>query len=236
MTADYPVKLLHRSSQGGAINLHVPAKIGVRAVDAQIDLLAATQEKHRLARDKEAAARAALTDARNASERRLVESMSTDGDPDTSGDAEVTNAELVLAAAERITKAGEQAVVREARSLFEVIGEHRAEVRTALYKRVEKARDTLTGAAFAAEQAKAQLEASAGMLAGLDSFLAREQLGPVLAPKAFGGRVEVGEAASQARTALSAVNRFLDDSWQPAPKKGKPADEDAADDFDEVPA
>ncbi|GAA1476397.1 hypothetical protein GCM10009623_08430 [Nocardioides aestuarii] len=221
---DYPVTLHHRDSYG-SVRIVIPAKIGVPDVDAQVDLLVAVQQKHRLAVERANNARASLNELRHTAQRRLVESMTDDGDPDLSGDAEVTQAEMTVEAAERITAAALSALSSEIRRLHTVVVANRAEVRSVLWKRAEKARDTLTGAAFAAEQAHRQLQASAGMVAGLDAYINGDNMASRFTPTSHRGAVETGQAVETAREALTAVNAFLDESWEPATKADDVVDE-----------
>lgn len=228
---DYPLSINLRDHFGSR-SLTIPAPFGVPEVDAQVDLVAAVQGKQRLAVQRQQQARAAVATAKVAAERRLVESMSVAAEPDLSGDADVTNAELGAEAARRITEAANAAISVEVNNLLRILVEHRDEVRRVLWKRAEKARETLTGAAMAAERAQAQLEGSAALVAGLDRLTADNGRLSRFAPGPYGGKVEVSSAASTTKQALGALNAWMEKVYEPMSRTSAVAE--AEDDFDEV--
>jgi hypothetical protein len=227
---DYPFEITERTPEAMR-SITIASPTGVPEVDAQIDLLGAVQAKQRLAIEREHRAADAVRDARNASDLRLAESMSsvTDDLPDFSGDAEVTKAELTHEAAKRITQAANAAVTTEVGNFFAAVGEHRAEVRQALWKKVEKARETLSGAAMAAERAFEQLQVSAAMVAGLDRLPPGVTWGR-FGPAPYSGGVEASIAVAATKDALVALNGWMESAYEPAPKK--PAEVESDPEFD----
>lgn len=215
---DYPLSITERT-QASTRMLTIPAPFGVPEVDAQIDLIAAVQGKQRLAVDREQKARAGVREAHIAARRRLVESMSTADEPDLSGDAEVTKAELTAEAARRITEAANAAIAVEVSAFFRLLAEHRDEVRQTLWKKAEKARETLAGAAMAAERAHAQLQGSAALIAGLDRLTADNSTLSRFAPAPYGGSHEASKAASATKEALAALNEWMERVYEPGTQK-----------------
>lgn len=222
---DYPLNITQRT-QAGTRMLTIPAPFGVPEVDAQVDLIAAVQGKQRVAVEREHKARAGIRDARNAAQQRLVDSMSASGEPDLSGDAEVTRAELTAEAARRITEAANAAITAEVGAFFRLLSEHRDEVRRALWKKAERGRETLTGATMAAERAHAQLQGSAALIAGLDRLTADNATLSRFAPAPYGGSVETSAAVRTTKEALAALNEWMERAYEPASIRSAEADFD----------